>query len=161
PAVEAAGWSAQVAGLAAAVYGISNLSSTQVVKRMIGVHSPRALMTFGGAAIAAGYAVVSASPSLAGAAAAAALAGFGFAFLHSTLQAWATEVVPEARATTISFFAAALFVGSSVATAIFSPLASGDHYALLFGVGAATALPLGALAGLARARYGVRVLSRR
>jgi predicted MFS family arabinose efflux permease len=160
PAVEAAGWSAQVAGLAAAVYGLANLSSTQIVKRALHRYSPRALMTFGGCAIAAGYAVVSASPTLPGAAVAAALVGFGFAFLHSTLQAWATEVVPEARATTISFFAAALFVGSSFATAIFSPLASNDHYTLLFGIGAAFALPLGAAAGLARARYGARVLSR-
>jgi len=29
--------------------------------------------------------------------------------MHSTLQTWATEGVPEARATVISLFAAALF----------------------------------------------------
>jgi hypothetical protein len=47
--------------------------------------------------------------------AAAVFIGGGFAFMHSTLQTWATEVVPEARATVISFFAAALFAGSGLA----------------------------------------------
>ena len=32
--------------------------------------------------------------------------------MHSTLQTWAIEVVPEARATVISLFAAALFAGT-------------------------------------------------
>ncbi len=39
---------------------------------------------------------------------AAVFVGGGFAFMHSTLQTWATEVVAEARATVTSLFAAAI-----------------------------------------------------
>lgn len=52
---------------------------------------------------------------------AAVLVAGGFAFMHSTLQTWATEVVPEARATVISLFAGALFAGSGVATVAAAP----------------------------------------
>ena len=41
--------------------------------------------------------------------------------MWTTLQTWATEVVPEARATVISLFAAALFAGSAVATMAGAP----------------------------------------
>ena len=67
--------------------------------------------------------------------------------MHSTLQTWATEVAPEARATVISFFAAALFVGSGLATTAAAPLAEESAFGTLF------ALPLGILGGLARRRY--------
>jgi predicted MFS family arabinose efflux permease len=73
--------------------------------------------------------------------------------MHSTLQTWATEVVPEARATVISFFAAALFVGSGLATTAAAPLAEERAFGILFALAALVALPLGILGGLARRRY--------
>jgi hypothetical protein len=73
--------------------------------------------------------------------------------MHSTLQTWATEVVPEARATVISFFAGALFAGSGVATAAAAPLAEAGSFGPLFAIAALTAIPLGLVGGLARLRY--------
>jgi predicted MFS family arabinose efflux permease len=73
--------------------------------------------------------------------------------MHSTLQTWATEVVPEARATVISLFAAALFAGSGVAAMAAAPLAEAGSYDLLFSLAAFVAVPLGLFAGLARRRY--------
>ncbi|MDQ3942643.1 MAG: MFS transporter, partial [Actinomycetota bacterium] len=73
--------------------------------------------------------------------------------MHSTLQTWATEVVPEARASVVSFFAAALFTGSAVATTVAAPLAEAHSYGLLFAVAALIAVPLGLLGGFARLRY--------
>ncbi len=74
--------------------------------------------------------------------------------MHSTLQTWATEVVPEARATVISLFAAALFTGSGVAAIAAAPLAEAGSFRLLFALGALVAIPLGIFAGLARRSYG-------
>jgi predicted MFS family arabinose efflux permease len=85
--------------------------------------------------------------------AAAVLVGGGFAFMHSTLQTWATDVVPEARATVISLFAAALFAGSGVAAMAAAPLAEAGSYDLLFSIAAFVAVPLGLFAGLGRRRY--------
>ena len=73
--------------------------------------------------------------------------------MHSTLQTWATEVVPEARATVISLFAATLFAGSGVAAMAAAPLAEAGSFRLLFALGALVAIPLGLFAGLARHRY--------
>ncbi len=51
------------------------------------------------------------------------LAGGAWAFLHSTLQSWATEVVPGERASAVALFAAALFLGSAAGTALAAPAA--------------------------------------
>jgi predicted MFS family arabinose efflux permease len=79
--------------------------------------------------------------------------GGGFALMHPTLQNWATEVAPEARATVISSFAAALFVGSAVATIAAAPLAEAGSFTLLFALAAATGVPLGIFGSLARRHY--------
>jgi len=68
--------------------------------------------------------------------------------MHSTLQTWATEVMPEARATVIS-----LFAGNGLATAAAAPLADDGRFGLLFATAAVVAVPLGLFAALARRRY--------
>ena len=62
-------------------------------------------------------------------------------------------MAPDARATTISFFALALFVGSGVATLVFGPLADAGSYSTVFAIAAAIALPLAVFAGVTRERY--------
>jgi predicted MFS family arabinose efflux permease len=84
---------------------------------------------------------------------AAVFIGGGFAFMHSTLQTWATEVVPESRATVISLFAAALFTGSGFAALAAAPLAEAGSFDLLFALAACVAVPLGLFASLARRLY--------
>ena len=123
---------------------------------MAGRAGSGALILIGGALLAAGYGAGTASQSLPGIALAAVLVGGGFAFMHPTLQSWATEVAPEARATVISFFAAALFVGSSLATTAAAPLAEAGSYPLIFALASLTAVPLGILGSLARRRYARR-----
>ena len=103
--------------------------------------------------LALGYASGALGRSLAGVGIAAVLVGGEFAFMHSTLQTWATDVVPEARATVISLFAAALFVGSGVATTVAAPLAEGGRFGLLFAPAALVTVPLGIFAALARYGY--------
>ncbi len=111
PAVQASGHGPAVAGLSVAVFGVGTLGASMFIKLLIGRVRSGMLMIIGGVNLATGWMVAAVDPGLAGAAVCSAFVGVGFAFLHSTLQTWATDVAPDARATTISFFAAALFVG--------------------------------------------------
>lgn len=149
PAVEAEGYSAAASGLAVGVYGAATLGWTQVLKRVSDALGPAALIFAGGAMLAAG----SWSQGLPGISLAAFFVGGGFVFMHSTLQTWTTEVAPEARATVISFFAAALFVGSGLVANAAAPLAESGAYGLIFSLAALVAVPLGIFGGLARRRY--------
>lgn len=153
PSLEAEGYSAAVSGLAVGLYGLAMLVWTQVLKGVADKLDRYALILIGGALLALGYTAGALDRNLLGTALAAVLVGGGFAFMHSTLQTWATEVVPEARASVISFFAAALFAGSGIATIAVAPLAEALSYGLLFAVAALIAIPLGLLGGLARLHY--------
>ena len=153
PSLEAEGYSAAVSGLAVGLYGLATLVWTQALKRVADRLGRYALILIGGALLTLGYAAGALDRNLLGTALAAVLVGGGFAFMHSTLQTWATQVVPEARASVISFFVAALFAGSGIATIAVAPLAEAHSYRLLFAVAALIAVPLGLLGGLARLHY--------
>jgi hypothetical protein len=51
------------------------------------------------------------------------------------MQGWATDVAPQARATTVSLFAASLFLGGSLGNFATAPLAEAGSYAAIFGFG--------------------------
>ena len=57
----------------------------------------------------------------------AVLLGLAWAAMHSSLQTWATEVLPDARATVVSLFAGSLFVGSALASAVVAGPADADR----------------------------------
>ena len=153
PSLESAGFSPAVAGLAVGLYGLAVLGWTRAVKLVANRLGASSLILIGAGMLSLGYASGAVGQSLASVSVAAILVGGGFAFMHSTLQTWATEVVPEARATVISLFAAALFAGSGVATMAAAPLAEAGSFDLLFALAALVAVPLGLVAGLARHRY--------
>ncbi len=156
PALEYVGYSAAVSGLVVGLYGVATLGWTWLVKGVSERLGKHILLLIGGALLALGYAAGALEQNIIGISLAACLVGGGFAFMHSTLQTWATEVVPEARATVISFFAAALFVGSGIATTAAAPLAEAGSFGTLFALAAAVAVPLALLAGFARLRYDAR-----
>jgi predicted MFS family arabinose efflux permease len=153
PSLESAGFSPAIAGLAVGLYGLAVLGWTRAVKLVANRLGASALILIGAGMLSLGYASGAVGQSLASVSVAAILVGGGFAFMHSTLQTWATEVVPGARATVISLFAAALFAGSGVATMAAAPLAEAGSFDLLFALAALVAVPLGLFAGLARHRY--------
>jgi predicted MFS family arabinose efflux permease len=156
PALESVGFSPAVAGLVVGLYGLAVLGWTRAVKLVANRLGASALILIGAGMLALGYASGAVAQSLASVSAAAIFVGGGFAFMHSTLQTWATEVVPEARATVISLFAAALFAGSGVAAMAAAPLAEAGSFDLLFALAALVAVPLGLVAGLARRCYSGR-----
>lgn len=160
PSLEAAGYGAAVSGLAVGLFGVATLTWTRISPRLADRFGKSALILLGGILLAAGYATGALSQNFVGVALSAFLVGGGFAFMHPTLQNWATEVLPEARATVISSFAAALFVGSGIATAAAAPLAEDGRFTLLFTLAALTGIPLGLIGSLARRRYTRRPDSR-
>ena len=147
------GVGAALAGSAAAGFGVANALCTPLVTRTIPrVASP--LLIFGGAGVAAcGLAVAAVDSTVVTAVLATLALGAGFGFLHSTLQMWATQVCPPARAVTVSFFASAIFVGGALASAAAAPLADDGEFGLIFVLSAAGAVLLAVGGALLRQRY--------
>lgn len=152
-ALESQGASAGVAGLAVASFGVAAFGFTRVLKAVLGSLRPAALIALGSAMFAAAYGLAAARVGVAAILVAAALVAGGYSFMHSSLQAWATDVVPEARASTISLFASGLFVGSAVATQLAGGWAAQGDFAAVFTVMAFVAVPLGIVATIGRSRY--------
>jgi MFS transporter, YNFM family, putative membrane transport protein len=84
------------------------------------------------------------------------LLGAGWAFMHSTLQTWATDMAPDARATAVSLFATMLFSGSALGAAIFGPLVDAGRFQAVFAITLAVGVPLTVAATLGRRRYATR-----
>jgi MFS family permease len=153
PAMEHAGASTTVAGIATGVYGLSVLPFSVFVGRFSQRWHPSRLIGLGAGAALLACTVLTVSQDVAAGVTAAILLGLAWTAMHSTLQTWATEVLPAARATVVSFFAGALFVGSSIAAVVASGLADEGRYDVLFGACAVLAVPLGLSAAGVRARW--------
>jgi predicted MFS family arabinose efflux permease len=153
PALESTGTSPTVAGLVVALYGVSLLLTSRLVKRAVDQTPPARLLEVGAGTLALAYVVLALSQSAGAVALGAVLIGAGWAPMHSTMQTWATEAVPAARATTVSLFAGALFLGSGVATAALAPMAGSDDWGRMFTGAAVVAAGFGVVAGLARRRF--------
>jgi predicted MFS family arabinose efflux permease len=153
PALQANGLSAAPAGAVVGLYGVGILVFTRLVKRLTTRRPAWALVAVGGLAMGAGHLLAAAEQTIPAIALTAMLLGAGWAFMHSTLQTWATAVAPEARGTGIAMFAAALFAGSAAGLALGGPLAEGGRYGLLFGAAALLTIPLTVAGAVARRRY--------
>lgn len=153
PALQSTGESATTAGLVVALYGVGLLLASRVVKRRVARTAPRVLLGVGAALLVAAYAVTAVSRSELAVGATALLVGFGWAPLHSTMQTWATEVVPQARAAMVSLFAAMLFLGGGLATAVLAPFAGQQRWTPMFAVAALVTAGFGVVAVLVRGRY--------
>jgi MFS family permease len=153
PAMVHAGASTTVAGLATGVYGVSVFAFSSIVGRISHRGHPSRLIVLGALAACIGCAVLAISQDVVAGVATAILLGLAWSAMHSTLQTWATEVLPAARATVVSFFAGSLFVGSSLAAVVASGLADQGRYGALFAASAVLAVPLGVAAAGVRSRW--------
>jgi predicted MFS family arabinose efflux permease len=153
PALEHAGASTTVAGVVTGVYGGSVFVFSAFVGRFSQRWHPARLIVLGAVAAVLACLVLTRSQGVAAGIAAAILLGLAWTAMHSTLQTWATEVLPAARATVVSFFAGSLFVGSSLAAVVASGLTDEGRYGVLFAACAALAVPLGAAAAVVRTRH--------
>ncbi|MBN9111279.1 MAG: MFS transporter [Pseudonocardia sp.] len=153
PSLQDQGWSPAVAGLVAAGYGIGALATSRVVRRLVGRVPPAGLAAVGGAVLAVTWVPTTISVTVVTVLASGLLLGIAWAFLHTTLQTWATEVVPQARAAAVALFVTVLFLGSSVGTAVVAPLADAGAFGTVFTIALVVSVPLAVVAVIARARY--------
>lgn len=152
-AVENTGASVTVAGAVTAVYGVAVFLGSRLVGRLSAHWHPAALIGVGGAAAVTGCALFAVSQQAAMAVVVVVVFGFAWTLMHSSLQTWATEVLPTARATIVSLFAGALFVGSATAAIVVSGPVQDGRYSLIYAGCAALALPLALAAGIGRRRW--------
>lgn len=153
PALQSRGASATVAGAVVAVYGLGLFGGSRLLALLAARVPATRLMGLGGALLALGVAVPASTLSVVPVACGVLVAGVGFGLLHTNLQAWATDLVPEARATAVSLFVTSLFAGSALGTAALTPLADAGRFGPLFAVYAAALVPLAVAAVIGRARY--------
>lgn len=153
PAVQALGRSAAVAGLVAASFGIGALACSRLVRALVDRVSRAGMAAIGGLCLVVAWTV----PAVAVTVATVAVAGFGvgasWAFLHTTLQTWATEMVPGHRATSVALFATSLFLGGAAGTAVAAPVAEAGAYGTVFAWAAVGAVPVAAVAWWGRRRW--------
>ena len=124
------------AGLVVAGFGLGALLYTRIARRLVRRFGEQRLMLMGALALAVGLAGLAAAPGWPMVAAIQALMGLFFFSFHGVLQARATEVVPEARATAVSSFAMALFLGQALGSVCFGFLLGTGGYRSMFLVAA-------------------------
>jgi len=152
-AVQATGASSTLAGAVTGIYGVSVFVAARTVGRLSRRLHPSRLIAAGGVAALLACVLLALSQTPVVAVVVAMLLGLAWAAMHSSLQTWATEVVPEARAAVVSLFAGSLFVGSAAAAVLVADLADAGRYDAVFLLGALVTLPLGVGATWARARW--------
>jgi predicted MFS family arabinose efflux permease len=153
PAVEAAGASTALAGAVTGVYGLAVFVAAGLVGRLSRRVHPSWLIGLGAGSAVAACAVLAVSRAPAVALGVTLLLGLAWTAMHSSLQTWATEVLPAARATVVSLFAGSLFIGSALAAVAVADLADAGRYRLIFLLAGSAAVPLGLAAVWGRARW--------
>jgi predicted MFS family arabinose efflux permease len=150
PAVEHGGSTVALAGAVTGVYGVSVLFGSWLVGRLSMRWHPSRLIALGGVAAVSASGLLAVSQSPAVAVAVAVLFGLAWTSMHSSLQTWATEILPSARATMVSLFAGSLFVGSALAAIVVAGLADAGRYSVIYAAYAVCAVPLALVAGWRR-----------
>ncbi|MGC5616031.1 MFS transporter [Georgenia sp. Z1491] len=146
------GMSTTFSGAVTAAYGVAVILATRVVKAVADRMTQAQLVAVGGASGAGAFVGLVIDPGTAGVLIACVLLAGAWAFMHSTLQKWATEVAPDARATSVSLFASSLFIGSAAGTALGAVFADRGDFVTLFAIGLGIAAVLGVAATVLRAR---------
>jgi predicted MFS family arabinose efflux permease len=149
----ATGAGAGLAGTVVAVYGVAVLGFSRIVRPLSARVSTPTLLTIGGVAGTAGFGVLAVQRSLPAGVVACVLLGAAWAFMHSTLQTWATSVAPKARAQVVPLFSACLFLGGSTGAALGGLLAGSGRYGALFAASAVAFVPLTVVSAATRRIY--------
>lgn len=156
PALQASGNTTSIAGLVVAAYGLAVMAWSRVVKRLIPLLPAGLLMGLGGIMFIGGYAIVTHALTVGTVLVAAIVLGGGWAFMHSTLQTWATDVAPGARAAAVGLFVACVFGGGAIGTAIVAPLAGSHQFSRIFAFAMLASIPLTIVGTLGRSFYSLQ-----
>ncbi len=115
---------ATIAGLVIAGFGVGGVLYTFMVARLLRSVGERGLMIAGGAILAAGLLIVASGAPWPVQAVNFMALGCGFYFLHGSIQLYATELAPRARALSMTLHSASFFLGQGL-----GPLAYGWGFA--------------------------------
>jgi predicted MFS family arabinose efflux permease len=154
--LQAGGSSTTLAGAVTTTFGVATMFFATLVKRLTRHVSPANLTVVGALSGVLAYVSLVADQGVAGVFAACVLLGAARAFMHSTLQAWITDVVPRERATAVSLFSTVMFLGSSAAAAIGALFVEDARFLMLYVLALAIMVPTGVAASLGRAGYARR-----
>lgn len=135
------GYSYLTIGFLIALFGLASVATGRLIGQAARNMGERRMIAVGGAGVVATYLLTTVQPSAIIFPLAMLLCGATFILMHSTLQTRATELAPAARATSISLFAFALFLGSSLGALVTAQ--SIDRYgynATMVGAGAVMAV---------------------
>jgi predicted MFS family arabinose efflux permease len=134
------GLSYQRVGLVLACFGLGALIYTQMARRIVPRLGEARMVLLGGLLMTGGLLMGMLSHAALVFVAVELMLGLGFFMLHAVLQARATEMLPDARATAVSSFAAVLFLGQSVGALTMGVLIGAFDYRIAFLVDAAAIL---------------------
>lgn len=95
---------------------LASVGMARMVGPLVARIGERGMLLLGGALLTTSYLITPLQPTLVFFPLAMLLGGTGFIIAHSTLQARATELVPELRGTAVALFAFAVVVGSALGT---------------------------------------------
>ncbi|RKK02488.1 MFS transporter [Pseudoroseomonas wenyumeiae] len=116
------------AGLVVAGFGLGSLVYTRMARLLVSRLGEARVSLVGGLVLAAGLGGLALAPNWWVVAALQALLGLAFFMFHGTLQARSTEALPEARATAVSAFAMALFLGQALGSICFGAVMARAGY---------------------------------
>jgi predicted MFS family arabinose efflux permease len=120
------------AGLVVAGFGLGALAYTRTARRLLDWLGEMRLMLAGGLLLSVALAALALAPVWPMVAVLQALIGLFFFGFHGVLQARSTEALPEARATAVSAFAMALFLGQGIGSIGFGVLLRHGGYSAGF-----------------------------
>lgn len=129
-------------GLVLACFGLGALAYTWFARAMLARLREPGMVGVGGLCMAAGLGLAVVAGHWWVFVPAELLLGVGFFMLHGVLQARATEMLPQARATAVSTFACLLFVGQSLGALAIGALIAHGGYGWAFGLDALGILAL-------------------
>jgi MFS transporter, YNFM family, putative membrane transport protein len=109
-------------GVVIAAFGIGGLVYAGFVRQLFGRFGEIGLAAYGGVTLGIAYLMLAFAPAWWAAPLAVAMIGLGFYMLHNTLQTNATQMAPEARATGVCMFSAALYLGQPAGVAVVAPV---------------------------------------
>src|SRR5258708_3858010 len=139
--------------LIAATYGAAVLAGTRVIKRVASRIPAWVPICVGGAMGVVGYLTAAADQHAVAILFASVMIGGCYAIFHSTMQAWATDIAPEARGTAAALFVTSAFTGGAIGSGLGALFAQQHQYGRLFLAAAALSVPVVTIAALTRARY--------
>lgn len=101
-------------GLLTATYSVGAFFGSKTITSVITYVGLKRMPVLGSSLMVLGFAVIWGWQSVISLTAGFIILGFGFSYCHSTLQTFATDLLPSGRATAVSVFAFSLFLGSGL-----------------------------------------------